>query len=309
MTPNAVHRDNVVAAAGIGKHVLCEKPMAVSSPECREMIEACAKAGVKLMIAYRCQYEPFNRALVKAVRGGSLGKARLIQAFNGQTTGCRSSGGSRRLSPAAAPCPISGSTASTGSGRCWARSRTRCRPSPTRPRTIRSSARSKKASSSRCASLRRRRAVHVELRSPRIPQPLRPYLDGAYDLQNAFAYHGQRLFVGRAEGKSAARDEKLLTAKNQFALEIDHFSRCVQENIRPRTPGEEGLQDQILMEAIYESARTGAPVKTGPLPARRRGSTPPAGRSPKRHREAARSIRTAGGYRRSAARSGAAARR
>ncbi len=47
---------------------------------------------------------------------------------------------------------------------------------------------------------------------------------------------------------------------------MDHFSRCIQENLRPRTPGEEGLQDQVLMEAIYEAARTGAPVKVGPPP-------------------------------------------
>lgn len=105
---------------------------------------------------------------------------------------------------------------------------------------------------------------------------------GAFDLQNAFAYRGQRLFVGRAEGKSEARDEKILAHKNQFALEIDHFSRCIQENLKPHTPGEEGLQDQILMEAIYRSARTGAPVKTGPSPARATASTPRGARSRKR---------------------------
>ena len=88
--------------------------------------------------------------------------------------------------------------------------------------------------------------------------------EATLDLQDAFAYRGQRLFVAHRDGRSAARDGKILTAKNQFALEIDHFSRCIQENLRPRTPGEEGLQDQVLMEAIYESARIGAPVKVGP---------------------------------------------
>jgi hypothetical protein len=87
VTPNGVHRDNVVAAAAAGKQVLCEKPMAVSSDECRAMIAACAKANVKLMIAYRCQYEPHNRAVIKLARSGEFGKPRVIQAFNGQTTG------------------------------------------------------------------------------------------------------------------------------------------------------------------------------------------------------------------------------
>ena len=88
--------------------------------------------------------------------------------------------------------------------------------------------------------------------------------NAAIDLQDAFAYRGQRLFVARRDGEAGTRDEKVLTAKNQFALEMDHFARCIQEKLRPRTPGEEGLQDQILMEAIYEAARTGAPVKVGP---------------------------------------------
>ncbi len=72
VTPNGVHRDNVVAAAAAGKQILCEKPMAVNSDECREMIAACAKAGVKLMIAYRCQYEPHNRAVIKLARSGEV---------------------------------------------------------------------------------------------------------------------------------------------------------------------------------------------------------------------------------------------
>ena len=84
------------------------------------------------------------------------------------------------------------------------------------------------------------------------------------DLEKGVAYQGQRVFSGHRDGKKAAGDEKVLGAKDQFAMELDHFARCIQENLRPRTPGEEGLQDQVLMEAIYEAARTGVPVKVGP---------------------------------------------
>ncbi|MCJ2015758.1 Gfo/Idh/MocA family protein [Methylobacterium sp. J-076] len=267
VTPNAVHRDNVTAAAAVGKHVLCEKPMAASSPECRDMIDACAKAGVRLMIAYRCQYEPFNRALTQAVRGGSLGKARLIQAFNGQTTGlpeqwrlkkALSGGGS--LPDIGLYC-LNGTRALLGEEPDSVQAQTYSPPDDPKfkevEETVSFTLRFPSGVIAQCTASY---GVH-ESRSLTVHTAA-----GAYDLQNAFAYRGQRLFVGRVEGKNAARDEKLLTPKNQFALEIDHFSRCIQENIRPRTPGEEGLQDQILMEAIYESARTGAPVKTGPLP-------------------------------------------
>ena len=70
VTPNALHREHVTAAAGVGKHVLCEKPMATSSAEARVMVAACEAAGVKLMVAYRCQNEPYNRRAIDLVRSG-----------------------------------------------------------------------------------------------------------------------------------------------------------------------------------------------------------------------------------------------
>ena len=55
-----------------------------------------------------------------------------------------------------------------------------------------------------------------------------------------------------------------LEEKDQFAEEMDHFALCVQKNLKPHTPGEEGLQDQRITDAIYESARTGKAVKLSP---------------------------------------------
>ena len=49
-----MHREHVQAAADAGKHVLCERPMANTAAEAREMAAACDAARVKLMIAYRC---------------------------------------------------------------------------------------------------------------------------------------------------------------------------------------------------------------------------------------------------------------
>jgi predicted dehydrogenase len=85
--PNAMHHEYTLRAAAIGKHVLCEKPMANSSAECREMIAACNRADVRLMIAYRAQYEPYNRAAIELVRSGRLGRLRFIEATNVQANG------------------------------------------------------------------------------------------------------------------------------------------------------------------------------------------------------------------------------
>ncbi|HXE09676.1 MAG TPA: Gfo/Idh/MocA family oxidoreductase, partial [Acidobacteriaceae bacterium] len=72
--PNSMHMEYTIRAAEAGKHVLCEKPMAISSAECRKMIDACKHAKVKLMIAYRIQYEPLFAEMKKRINSGEIGK-------------------------------------------------------------------------------------------------------------------------------------------------------------------------------------------------------------------------------------------
>jgi predicted dehydrogenase len=77
----------------------------------------------------------------------------------------------------------------------------------------------------------------------------------------AFSYDNLQTETSSARGEIENRSHLKLSPKNQFALEMDHFGECVQANKTPYTPGEEGLQDHHLMEAIYESAKTGKPVR------------------------------------------------
>src|SRR3954471_16651792 len=58
--PNSMHAEYTDRAAQAGGHVLCEKPMAVTSADCERMIRTCRKAGVKLMVAYRLYFEAQN---------------------------------------------------------------------------------------------------------------------------------------------------------------------------------------------------------------------------------------------------------
>src|SRR5947199_5147121 len=81
--PNSMHAEYPIRAAKAGKHVLCEKPMATSVEDCKKMIEACRSANRKLMIAYRCQYEPTNLRAVQLIREGKLGKIQLIESTYG----------------------------------------------------------------------------------------------------------------------------------------------------------------------------------------------------------------------------------
>src|SRR5579872_6799189 len=83
--PNSMHAEYTIRAAKAGKHVLCEKPMATSVADCEQMIAACKKAGVKLMIAYRCHYEPTNLKAIQLIREGKLGQIQAIESAFGFT--------------------------------------------------------------------------------------------------------------------------------------------------------------------------------------------------------------------------------
>ncbi len=72
-TPPNVHAELTEQAARAGKHVLCEKPMAMTVAECRRMIQACRDHGVQLMIAYYRRFFPVVIKMKEAVQAGVIG--------------------------------------------------------------------------------------------------------------------------------------------------------------------------------------------------------------------------------------------
>ncbi len=83
VTPNGIHAENTIAAAKAGKHVMCEKPMAVSVAQCDAMIAACKRANVRLMIGYRLHYEPHTQELIRIARENVFGPFMKITGENG----------------------------------------------------------------------------------------------------------------------------------------------------------------------------------------------------------------------------------
>jgi predicted dehydrogenase len=259
----------VLAAAAAGKHVLCEKPMAIDSAEARAITAACHAASVRLMIAYRCQYEVYNREAIDLMRSGELGNLRLIEASNLQMQGPadqwrlkgRMAGGGA-LPDIGLYC-LNGARAMTGEEPIEVFARTLSPRDDERYQDI-------------------EQAVSFMLRFPsgaiancaadygaHETKDMRLRLEGGWiDLDNAFAYQGQRMRIARREGKHEAVTERRLALANQFALEIDHFAHCLRSGRVPRTPGEEGVQDHVIMEALYTSARDGLPVSLAPVAGR-----------------------------------------
>ncbi len=78
--PNSMHADFCIRAAKAGKHVICEKPMAVSVAECDAIIAACKQAGVKLSVGYRLHSEPYTQEVMRIVKDKTYGEVRYVSA-------------------------------------------------------------------------------------------------------------------------------------------------------------------------------------------------------------------------------------
>jgi 1,5-anhydro-D-fructose reductase (1,5-anhydro-D-mannitol-forming) len=79
-TPNDLHPEQVLAAAAAGKHVLCEKPLALTVGAAREMVEACRRAGVKLGTGFHIRHHVAHQEAKRLIEGGEIGDVVLIQA-------------------------------------------------------------------------------------------------------------------------------------------------------------------------------------------------------------------------------------
>ena len=78
-TPHDQHMEQTIAAAEAGRHVLCEKPMALNARDCRLMIDACKSNGVKLGIAYYRHFYPSVNRIKEIIASGELGKISTVQ--------------------------------------------------------------------------------------------------------------------------------------------------------------------------------------------------------------------------------------
>ncbi|MGY4383977.1 putative dehydrogenase [Pedobacter sp. UYP24] len=87
ITPNALHHNQVIRVAKAGKHAICEKPMAVNAKEGQEMVDACKKAKVKLLVGYRMHFEPRTLEVIRMRNAGEFGKITFFQGLCGFRAG------------------------------------------------------------------------------------------------------------------------------------------------------------------------------------------------------------------------------
>jgi predicted dehydrogenase len=256
--PNSMHAEYTIRGFQAGKHVLTEKPMAATPADCQKMINAGRAAGKKLMVAYRCRYEPYNQEAIRIARSGELGPIQVILADAGwhatnpdqwrlkkdlagggslMDIGIYALNASRYLS-GEEPTEVNAMIYSNPNDPCFKEVE----------ETVNFQFRFPSGALANCTSsygyfpTSHFRVIGTE---------------GWLQMDPATWYAGLRLKVGKGNGIL----EKEMPIRDHFALEMDHMSQCVMENKEPLTPGEEGLRDISLMMAIYEAAHTGKTVK------------------------------------------------
>jgi predicted dehydrogenase len=253
--PNSMHAEYTQRAAAAGRHVFCEKPIAISSAEGRTMIDACRKANVKLMIGYRIQLEPIFNQVIQQIKAGGIGQIKSFQGgfFKQQEPNWRLdrklAGGGPLLDMGI--YPLNAIRHITGE-----------------EPTILTAAVSTTDHSGRFTQVEQNLEWTMKLPSgitascscsygASAPGFLRIVGDsGNVEFQPAFNYDGLRVH-GTVNGKPLDIVSK---EKNpyQFTLEADHFADCVRNNKQPLPTGEEGLKDMLAIEAIYRAA--GKPI-------------------------------------------------
>jgi glucose-fructose oxidoreductase len=263
--PNDLHREYTERAARAGVHVLCEKPMAVTSRDGRAMIAAARRHRVKLMIAYRLHFEEGNLRAAEMAGSGRLGDVRLFESVF--TLQARK--GNIRLE------------AERGGGPLYdigvycinaARYIFRSEPEQAFAVAIRGHDR-------RFTEVEE--AVSAILRFPgdRIASFTCSF--GAADVSEyrlvgtrgnlraepAYEYAEGLRHEIVVDGKRTVRR---FPKRDQFAAELLYFSSCVLHDREPEPSGVEGLNDLRIIEAIQRSVRHGRPQPIRTLERRRR---------------------------------------
>lgn len=255
--PNSMHAEYTIRSAKAGKHVLCEKPMAISVAESESMIAACKAANVKLMIAYRLQYEPLTLKTIKLIRDGAIGKVHALSSANGFNI---------------APNEWRSTHALAGGGPlmdvgiyCLNATRYLTGEEPaafTAVATTDSSDPRFQGVEEDLAWTERFPSGAVASCATTYGASMSSYIKvygskGLLEFTN-FNYSGQRLTANYRTEKGAPPTiiDETTTASDpsHFVSELDHFSQCVIENGIPKTPGEEGLKDMRYIQSIYKAA-------------------------------------------------------
>jgi predicted dehydrogenase len=266
--PNSMHAEYTVRAARAGVHVLCEKPMAVTVDECRQMIAACRRAKVKLMVAYRLHFETLNLAAMDLARRGKLGELKYFNSSFSMTV---------RRGDIRTKRAFGGGTLYDIGVYCINAARNLFRAEPTQVSAISVNsglATLTEIDETTAATLRFGNGQVATFVTSFNAADVAAYrivgTKGSLHADPAYEYAEGLKYELTVAGKMM---RKTVGTRDQFAPELLYFSDCIVKDREPEPSGEEGLQDVRIVQALYASARSGRPVGIRPFVKRIRPTT------------------------------------
>ena len=254
--PNSMHAEFCIRAAKAGKHVICEKPMAVSVAECDSIIDACNKAGVKLGVGYRMQSDPYTNEIKRLVREQPYGNVHYVSSDAGYIS--RGNPDQWRLNHA-----LSGGGALMNMGVYSIQSNiygvganpisVAAQEFSTRPDYF------KDTDETITAQMKFPSGATGNLFTSHNANANRLFVSFEKGWAELNPCHSYKIFPGRtSDGKEIKFEHK-----SQQMLQMDDFAKHVKTGSPNIAPGEMGKRDMIIVEAIYQSIREGG--KTIPL--------------------------------------------
>jgi len=254
--PNSQHAEYTIRAARAGVHVLCEKPMAVTTAECEQMIAACARARVKLMIAYRLHFEAVNLKVIDLVRAGRIGDPKFFNSSFSMTV---------RRGDIRTKRAFGGGTLYDIGVYCINAARYLFRAEPTEVMAISVNSGVKALSQideSTAAILRfdggRVASFVTSFNGGDVAEYRIVGSKGDIHVDPAYEYAEGLGYTLTVDGKT---QRKTIGKRDQFAPELVHFSDCIRRDRTPEPSGEEGLADVRIVQALYQSAKSGRAVR------------------------------------------------
>jgi predicted dehydrogenase len=244
-----MHREYTERCAAAGVHVLCEKPMAMTSEDCEAMTDACEAAGVKLMIAYRLHFhEPYLQA-IDIVRRGDIGDPQYFSSIFSHEV----RDDDIRMQ------------ADTGGGALYDLGIYQVNAvrsylgEPIRVRGVQTKEQGVDVMTSAILEFDGG-AVAQLICHQKSADTSELHVVGTKGMVSLNPAYDYSMGLGLCVKVGEEEDEHQFEKTDQFAPELVTFSRCVLDDDEPEPNGEEGLGDIRVIEAIVESAATGAPV-------------------------------------------------
>ncbi|TWT27132.1 Gfo/Idh/MocA family protein [Planomicrobium sp. CPCC 101110] len=254
--PNHLHKEWVIKAARKGKHVLCEKPASLTTEEAREMVQVCKDSNVKFMEAFMYQFHPQHHRVRSIIASGEIGEVMLFKSSHSFYF-------AERANDIRMMKEGGGSIYDVG---CYS------------IHAMRSILRTEPVEVQAYAELDPDAQVDVSAYSfLKLENGAKAVLDCSFDMVDRNEYeivgtkgsikvpfafrpdHNGGLGHVIVQTGTFKREEKIYG--DIYRMEVEHFSRAVLEDLEPAYSGASTIQNMRVIDACYESIRTGERVK------------------------------------------------